>query len=544
MGSFAGFLGSAAGGYAQAAREDTQRQFETEQNRRGQLVDMLGKLAQDPTVHPETQQAALQMAMETLHAPWNKPIKPDINKLITAGPAQPTQTATSQGQQSSVPHDLTNLIPKGQPMPTPPGGIDPGFSMTPPAGAAQHDPGFSVAPPTGTANIDPGFSIGSTTAQGRPMPSLPQQAQFTPPPNMGMRYTPAEQAQIAGQEHQAVAGGQMAGQIGARQKAIEGGASPYALGIPGMAGLVGAYGTGDTMPAQTAASQGIALPDGIDPNGWVRVQRNKLGQIVGAYPAIAPAAYAPTETHGFTYQTDASGNTVAVPVTTTKQKQLPTPPGQAAAAQPQAKVEPAKGTKVGKMKPPQAIMIAPPSEPGGTPTAVAVRPGSKVPAGSVTPGGLSSANVPTSTIRTMAQRSASQLPALQRLDNELTRIDKMGKLGPWAGRINKFKMGAIGAGDPDYAYFKDKTEMLKSAIQLIHTGARGSPPILKKFDEMLDAGKMDEPTLRAGLRVLREQLTDYSKEGTIPGFEQNAPPTPPSAAGGSDFFGKFGGTVR
>ncbi len=201
MGGFAGFLGSAAGGYAQAAREDTQRQFETEQNRRGQLVDMLGKLAQDPTAHPETQQAALQMAMETLHAPWNKPIKPDINKLLTAGPAQPTQTATSQGQTAAVPHDLTNLIPKGQPMPTPP------------------------------------------TSAGMPAPPVAQQAQFTPPPNMGMRYTPAEQAGMAGQEHEAVAAGQMSGQIGARQKALEGMNLPddqramLALGTPGYAGM-------------------------------------------------------------------------------------------------------------------------------------------------------------------------------------------------------------------------------------------------------------------------------------------------------------------
>src|SRR6266849_4786218 len=178
MGGFAGFLGDAAAGYSQAAELDRRRQFESEMDKRSQVVNLLGKLAQDPTAHPETQQQALQMALETLHQPYNKPIKPDFNRLITTGPKQPTQTATTPGAQAGPLHDLTNLIPQGQPMPTPP------------------------------------------TSAGQPMPQLPQQAQFTPPPNVGMRYTPEEQARIAGMEAWTVAGGQLTGQIGARQQAL------------------------------------------------------------------------------------------------------------------------------------------------------------------------------------------------------------------------------------------------------------------------------------------------------------------------------------
>src|SRR6266851_9506967 len=154
MGSFAGFLGNAAGEFAQAARQDKQREFESEMQRRSELTNLLGKLAGDPTAHPETQQAALQGIAAIHGSPWNKPIKaePIINSLITRGPQQPTQTATTPGAQAGSPHDLTNLIPQGQPMPTPP------------------------------------------TSAGAPMPQLPQQAQFTPPPNVGMRYTPEEQA--------------------------------------------------------------------------------------------------------------------------------------------------------------------------------------------------------------------------------------------------------------------------------------------------------------------------------------------------------------
>src|SRR5438445_11417463 len=122
MGSFSGFLGDAASGFAQAAREDKQRQFEMEHERRTQLTNLLGKLAGDPTAHPETQQAALQGIAAIHGSPWNKPIKaePIINSLITRGPQQSTQTATTAGPTAGAPHDLANLIPPGQPMPTPP----------------------------------------------------------------------------------------------------------------------------------------------------------------------------------------------------------------------------------------------------------------------------------------------------------------------------------------------------------------------------------------------------------------------------------------
>ncbi len=498
MGGFLGFLGSAAGGYAQASREDTQRQFETEQNRRGQLVDMLGKLAQDPTAHPETQQAALQMAMETLHAPWNKPIKPDINKLLTAGPAQPTQTATSQGQQAAPPHDLTNLIPKGQPMPTPP------------------------------------------TSEGMPAPPVAQQAQFTPPPNMGMRYTPEEQAQQAGRLHEAEAGGQTSGQIGARQKAIEGGASPYALGIPGMAGLIGAYGQGDKMPASVAVQRGLPLPAGADPadpNSWVRIERNKIGGTVGAFAIPIPPEYAETVKHGYTYQWNGS-EMVAVPVTTTSGKQMPVPPG-AAPAQTAAKVEPDKGTKVGKMKPPQALLIAPPSQPGGQPTAVAVRPGSKVPQGAVTAQGYSSTSVPTMGTRTRAEFATGLLPHVDDAIALVKKMDKEGKLGPLKGRWNEFLAGKVGAGDAEFDALRTDIGLLQTGMMVPHVGARGGVSLISKFKGMVDSGKMDATGLTTSLGEWKKFLNTYQHEGELKGWG-----TEPESAPDHNFFTNFGGAIR
>ena len=504
MGSFAGFLGDAAKGYAQAAQLDTQRQFEAEQNKRSQVVDLLGKLAQDPTAHPETQQAALQMALETLHAPWNKPIKPDFNKLITAGPAQPTQTATTAGPTQAPQHDLTNLIPPGQPMPTPP------------------------------------------TSAGVAEPQVSQQAQYTPPPNMGMRYTPTEQAQLAGQGAGAVAGGTLSGQIGARQKALEGMDLPpqeramMTLGVPGMAGLMGAYGKGDEMPAQAALAAGYPLPAGVDPNdpnAWVRLQRNKVGGIVGSFSIPVPPEYAPTTKQGFTYQWDGS-KMVAVPVTTTSQKQLPTPPGQAAAA-PGAKVEPEKGKAVGKMKPPQALLIAPPTAPGQQPTAMAVRPGSKIPQGAVTAQGYSSTNVPTAGTRTRAEFANALLPHIDPAIALIKQMDKEGKLGPLKGRWNEFLAGRIGAGDPEFDQLRTDISLLQTGMMVPHVGARGGTSLIAKFKNQVDSGKMDATGLTTALGEWKKFLTGYAREGDLKGWGQE-----PAAAPDTSWHAQFGGATR
>lgn len=475
MGGFSNVIGHAAGGFEQARQQDLQRQFEDVQARRAQHISLLGKLASDENISDELRQWAIQSAVEGAQAPLGK-----------------------------------NWEPKWKEMPTPK--ATPGQSFTPPPA-----PPMTLPSPEGqTGNM---ISL---------PPSPPQTATLAPQPGSYFK-SPETKAREAGLMAGSVAGSTLGGQITARQGALAGITPPlppeeqaaFALGIPSM---IGAYGAAQDIPAAQAAASGMALPPGVDPEtGWVRIQRNHMGHVVAINPSVAPAAYAPTTSEGFTYQTDAAGNMVAIPVTTTRQK---TTPGVSMPPPPPASVSPEKGKKVGTMKPPQALVINPPTTPGGSASAQAIRPGSPVNPRAVTAAGLSSANVPTSTIRTMAQRSQGQLSGIQDLNDEVDRLEKAGKLGPMAGRFNDFMQSKVGEGDPEYAYLNDKIQLLQTAMMLIHVGARGSTPMLLKFQHMLDSGKMDGPTLKAGIKAVREQMEQYAKEGKIPGFEGPEAPKP------------------
>jgi hypothetical protein len=126
MGSFFGNLGHVAQGYTDASQKEMTRQFEVERDRRSQIVDMLGKLAQDESAHPDTRNSALQMAIDTLHSPWNKPVKPDFGRLITTAPGRklseftppPTPPLEIGGQ--TVPNEQPRTVSLESP-PSPPG---------------------------------------------------------------------------------------------------------------------------------------------------------------------------------------------------------------------------------------------------------------------------------------------------------------------------------------------------------------------------------------------------------------------------------------
>lgn len=145
-------LGSVAEGFNQASRLDQQRQFEAEMDRRRQIGDFLGKLAQDETAHPASRQAAIQEAFTLHNTPFNKPYKLDVNKLVT--PYQgPTQTDTQAPPPSTG--QVASLLPGGARPPIPPPGMQ-----------------------------------------------LPAVAQYTPPPSQGVYLTPEELAQQKAQQAQ------------------------------------------------------------------------------------------------------------------------------------------------------------------------------------------------------------------------------------------------------------------------------------------------------------------------------------------------------
>lgn len=160
-------------------------------------------------------------------------------------------------------------------------------------------------------------------------------------------------------------------------------------------------------------------------------------------------------------------------------------------------------------------MIVP--DENGMPKVIMAGENTSLPETAVTPTQYGTAITPTTQIRTMAQRAAAQIPII---DNVTAEIDKQkDNLGPLTGRLNAFMTGKVGEGDPDYTYLKDKVDLIQTAMGIIHAGGRPSTQLIKKFEAMANAGRMDAPTLKAGLKAIREQMQAYAEEGKLPGFK-------------------------
>jgi len=274
MGGFSSILGSAAGGYQKAAQIDKQRAFENEMESRRQAGEFLQKIAMDETATPEARNAAAT-EFGNLHAtPHTKQYKLDLHKTGIISPGRAAQSVTTPGLQ----------------MPSlPPGGAQPSFTGTSqalPSGVAG--PPEMGAPQMSMPATPPGLMNAATQGVGAGTVSTPA----IPP---SMFKTPQQQTQEAAARVGAVTGEQLKAGYKARGEAIQGmnlppeEAAGFTLGVPGMMGMVGAYGQGDRIPASQAAAQGIPIPDGVDPSaGWVQIERNKLGHIVNVHGTTAP----------------------------------------------------------------------------------------------------------------------------------------------------------------------------------------------------------------------------------------------------------------
>lgn len=89
-------------------------------------------------------------------------------------------------------------------------------------------------------------------------------------------------------------------------------------------------------------------------------------------------------------------------------------------------------------------------------------------------------------------------------------LDKQGKLGPIAGRYQEFMAGQIGAGDVEYSELRGYINLLSTAMMRAHVGARGGVNLMSHFETLWQAGKMDAPTLKAGIKVMDNFLASYS----------------------------------
>src|SRR5438105_3822797 len=101
---------------------------------------------------------------------------------------------------------------------------------------------------------------------------------------------------------------------------------------------------------------------------------------------------------------------------------------------------------------------------------------------------------------------SDQMGIMQLVD----KMDAAGKLGPIASKWNDFLAGKIGAGDPDYAALRAKMGLSATKLMQAHVGSRGGAFMLEQFEELVNAGKMDAPTLKAGLASELNYMQDVA----------------------------------
>ena len=127
-------------------------------------------------------------------------------------------------------------------------------------------------------------------------------------------------------------------------------------------------------------------------------------------------------------------------------------------------------------------------------------------------------------------KAPETMGTLQLMDS----LEKDGKLGVAASRINKFLTRGVGSepgDDPRIAALLNKGDLFTTGIMLAHFGASAgrSPLMLQHFVQMADTGKMDGPTLKAGTKALVNYMQERameSKGGNQPaqgGGKQNDP---------------------
>ena len=128
-------------------------------------------------------------------------------------------------------------------------------------------------------------------------------------------------------------------------------------------------------------------------------------------------------------------------------------------------------------------------------------------------------------VRDAAMRADAILSHTQEIETRISDLDKQGKLGAFASRINEFEAGKVGTSDPDFEKLRVDISMLKSGAGLIHYGGRAGVQSAERFDKLLDSGKMDAQTLKAGVSELNMWLTTY--KNMLPkqrGVGGNVPP--------------------
>lgn len=286
---------------------------------------------------------------------------------------------------------------------------------------------------------------------------------------------------------------------------------------------------------QLAISQGAVAriePAQDEQGQFVQRAYNKFGQAMGDLQgALPPAAFLSKMSTTQDFKQDENGNYIAIPKTTVTRPMIPGMPGGASPSPgapsgtpgvPGAPAQPGQPRIVGHGKPPTMVVG---TDPQGN--QVAGLPEELRGAGvqNFTQLGASEA-AKVNTARQLT--SPTGLFALA--DRDLAQF-KPGELEGLAPRWNEFLAGSVGTADPRYVALRTHVNgLLATAMMQAHVGARGGGEMMEHFQDMANAGKMSQGTLRAALGAEREYVQEKAMR-----------PTP--LGGGASGVGNAGGKM-
>jgi hypothetical protein len=152
--------------------------------------------------------------------------------------------------------------------------------------------------------------------------------------------------------------------------------------------------------------------------------------------------------------------------------------------------------------------------------------------------------------RQMAETAIDILPVMDTIAKDAQDFDRLGMMGPVAGRWQDFLTGKVGvtelAADPDpvkaaakvalAGKFRTEVDLLQKAVLRAHAGARGagSPEGLDRMEGMLNSAKMDLGTFLSSMSGFKVWMDQYAKHlapawgtpGQEPETEPQTPQTP------------------
>jgi hypothetical protein len=210
MGGFGNVLGAAAGGFSQAHQLDLQRQFENEQNMRGQALGYLSKVALDETALPGARNAATQAILGITQVPMGKFNQKEAGKWLGSVLQPPTPPQTVAQFQAGAAPGL-NLSP----MPTPPVPI--GATGPVPLFGGQPRPAGGQSPVVGAL---PAGAPQQAPVNLPPIPQPPVSLMSAAQPG-GVFMTPEQRIQYTGGLAGAQTGGALGGQLAVLGPAID-----------------------------------------------------------------------------------------------------------------------------------------------------------------------------------------------------------------------------------------------------------------------------------------------------------------------------------